>query len=962
MSNKEDNLENSMTPAIVLTDASAKADESSASGDVPEITNEENKLEISDVASSSITPVIMLTDASAKTDESSVSDDVPEITNEENKLEISDVASSSITPVIVLTDASAKDDKPSGSDGVPKTPIQQNEKKEPKGKSEDKEEPSTQLGTHLTKETLATLKKQSQGCYSLVFGFTNHGKSACLDIVSKCFFEANHVDKKSTPRDSINTIVIENENKESVYLVDVAGENIISWLVHTAKMNEHDITAYFIADDAPEQEDDLSNVKKNIPEFDALIDGATCIYILIPAKKHEDWTAKVTVDQCVRLLKGHIGSKKITILITHMDLAAGVKVNGREENTKVHYCYIDNTDFLIQDKTSSQILEDLNNNTLPLFNVNRLNQLTSNYIQLVHGSNGNMSERCEYSAGNGKYFLNKLVTYSDDRPNFSYMYLLYPVTMLLQRRYDEVQNNDLKNVVIPPMALNNGLAIEPNPEYIAAEKEFKETIRKAFHLEVMNCPIWLDELDELKKANKIIEDNNTEITELTNSNEKKQKELLEYPKQLLKKLAIAAIISLSFLAMYWNTNKGYVLPEHFTAYIQYKVDEDVDPYFKISPSDKFKILQYLVKNYEKGPQEELKTPQGTPLATQTATQNKTCNTTLAANSGRLTTFQQLTTNLYSGDDRGLGESIINSKELEAFKTEVKSKFTLTVGNETDQCIDILRELWIVRVGLNGLTYSNDKLTQEALKTQLEKIKFLYEFIMALDPQLLGYANLKNDYNRDMPLINSILRDLSLSKTNPVVELLSSNEILDPSETKDPKYPLLVMGAVKAEAIPKSTDSSPEGLINNNLGLQDGFDKEPLNIIKAAIANSDDYQKAVDKFCGKPNAQCKQDKIPRPSMSILLASLLFAIIIVVFGLGFWWFKRVKDGELQKSINKNEDKIKERQNSSDEQLKKACTIIGRSGALFTLNNLIAALEEKQQRYNSVCKPAPKDNVNA
>ncbi|MBK6757611.1 MAG: hypothetical protein IPG70_08355 [Moraxellaceae bacterium] len=82
--------------------------------------------------------------------------------------------------------------------------------------------------------------------------------------------------------------------------------------------------------------------------------------------------------------------------------------------------------------------------------------------------------------------------------------------------------------------------------------------------------------------------------------------------------------------------------------------------------------------------------------------------------------------------------------------------------------------------------------------------------MALDPQLLGYANLKNDYNRDMPLINSILRDLSLSKTNPVVELLSSNEILDPSETKDPKYPLLVMGAVKAEAIPKSTDSSPEG--------------------------------------------------------------------------------------------------------------------------------------------------------
>ncbi|MBK6757612.1 MAG: hypothetical protein IPG70_08360 [Moraxellaceae bacterium] len=129
----------------------------------------------------------------------------------------------------------------------------------------------------------------------------------------------------------------------------------------------------------------------------------------------------------------------------------------------------------------------------------------------------------------------------------------------------------------------------------------------------MNCPIWLDELDELKKANKIIEDNNTEITELTNSNEKKQKELLEYPKQLLKKLAIAAIISLSFLAMYWNTNKGYVLPEHFTAYIQYKVDEDVDPYFKISPSDKFKILQYLVKNYENAPQEELKTPQGTPL-------------------------------------------------------------------------------------------------------------------------------------------------------------------------------------------------------------------------------------------------------------------------------------------------------------------------------------------------------------
>ncbi|MBK6757614.1 MAG: hypothetical protein IPG70_08370 [Moraxellaceae bacterium] len=97
----------------------------------------------------------------------------------------------------------------------------------------------------MTKETLATLKKQSQGCYSLVFGFTNHGKSACLDIVSKCFFEANHVDKKSTPRDSINTIVIENENKESVYLVDVAGENIISWLVHTAKMNEHDITALF---------------------------------------------------------------------------------------------------------------------------------------------------------------------------------------------------------------------------------------------------------------------------------------------------------------------------------------------------------------------------------------------------------------------------------------------------------------------------------------------------------------------------------------------------------------------------------------------------------------------------------------------------------------------------------------------------------------------------------------------
>ncbi|MBK6757610.1 MAG: hypothetical protein IPG70_08350 [Moraxellaceae bacterium] len=79
------------------------------------------------------------------------------------------------------------------------------------------------------------------------------------------------------------------------------------------------------------------------------------------------------------------------------------------------------------------------------------------------------------------------------------------------------------------------------------------------------------------------------------------------------------------------------------------------------------------------------------------------------------------------------------------------------------------------------------------------------------------------------------------------------------------------------------------------------------------------------------------------------------------MGFGGLKESKTGSFQKSINKN-DKIKERQNSSDEQLKKACTIIGRSGALFTLNNLIAALEEKQQRYNSVCKPAPKDNVNA